>query len=323
MCGFGHEGPDSSHVTMGPTAQALTGLTFLVGLPDRPPAGWTFSYLDHVGGYLGAVAILTGLAAPRPHGRGPVHRRVAARAGDRLVGRDPPRCARQQPTCPAPTGSRRETAGPPARLPRRRLPGSRGRQVDRDLVPHRGAVAGAGRRPWATRRGASEARFATFADRRQHADELDARIEEWTCGPRPLRGHGAAAGAPASRPASCRTPPTAWSATRNSPPGATSRCSETRRLPRCRSKGVPFRMERTPPRHGGRSTAGPPLLGEDTDTVLEELLGLGGRRDRWRCGPRGCSRERRRPRRSAGARARRRVGRVLRPHCSLASGPTS
>src|SRR5579872_316865 len=61
MCGFGHEGPDTAHVTMGPTAQALTGLTFMVGLPERPPAGWSFSYLDHVGGYLGAVAILTGL----------------------------------------------------------------------------------------------------------------------------------------------------------------------------------------------------------------------------------------------------------------------
>ena len=63
MCGFGHSGPDVSHVTMGPTAQALTGLTFMVGLPDRPPAGWSFSYLDHVGGYLGAVAILTGVLA--------------------------------------------------------------------------------------------------------------------------------------------------------------------------------------------------------------------------------------------------------------------
>src|SRR6202020_2838728 len=70
MCGLGPDGPDRSPVTMGPTAQALTGLTFLVGLPDRPPAGWTFSYLDHVGGYLGAVAILTGLFHRRRTGGG-------------------------------------------------------------------------------------------------------------------------------------------------------------------------------------------------------------------------------------------------------------
>jgi crotonobetainyl-CoA:carnitine CoA-transferase CaiB-like acyl-CoA transferase len=55
---------------MGPTAQALTGLTFMVGLPDRPPAGWSFSYLDHVGGYLGAIAILTGLLHHRRTGEG-------------------------------------------------------------------------------------------------------------------------------------------------------------------------------------------------------------------------------------------------------------
>ena len=91
MCGFGHEGPDTRHVTMGPTAQALTGLTFMVGLPDRPPAGWSFSYLDHVGGYLGAVAILAGVIHRRPHRRGPAHRRVAARAGHRPVGGAAPR----------------------------------------------------------------------------------------------------------------------------------------------------------------------------------------------------------------------------------------
>src|SRR5581483_7470218 len=61
MSGFGHRGRDAAHVTLGPTAQALTGLTYLVGLPGRRPAGWSFSYLDHMGGYLGAYAILTAL----------------------------------------------------------------------------------------------------------------------------------------------------------------------------------------------------------------------------------------------------------------------
>src|SRR5260370_16742539 len=70
MCGFGREGRDSHYVTMGPTAQALTGLTFLVGLPDRPPAGWSFSYLDHVGGYLGALAVVQALHHRRTTGAG-------------------------------------------------------------------------------------------------------------------------------------------------------------------------------------------------------------------------------------------------------------
>ena len=42
----------------------------MVGLPDREPAGWSFSYLDHVGGYLGAFAVLTALAHRRATGEG-------------------------------------------------------------------------------------------------------------------------------------------------------------------------------------------------------------------------------------------------------------
>lgn len=59
--GFGHVGRDSSYVTWGPTAQAVSGLTFLSGLPDKPPAGWGYSYLDHSAGYYGAIAMLLGL----------------------------------------------------------------------------------------------------------------------------------------------------------------------------------------------------------------------------------------------------------------------
>src|SRR5581483_7660829 len=70
MCGFGHTGPDADCVTMGPTAQALTGSTAMVGAPGRPPAGWSFSYLDHVGGYLGAFAALHALHHRRQTGEG-------------------------------------------------------------------------------------------------------------------------------------------------------------------------------------------------------------------------------------------------------------
>ncbi len=61
MAGFGQTGRDRRHVTLGPTAQALTGLTYMVGLPGRRSAGWSFSYLDHMGGYLGAFAVLCAL----------------------------------------------------------------------------------------------------------------------------------------------------------------------------------------------------------------------------------------------------------------------
>ena len=40
-------------------------------------------------------------------------------------------------------------------------------------------------------------------------------------------------------------------------------------------EGVPFRMSATPLDTGGAIHRGPPLLGEDTDDVLEEILGMG------------------------------------------------
>ncbi len=61
ISGFGHTGRDKDFVTWGPTAQALSGLTSMSGLPGQPPAGWGYSYLDHNAGYYGANAIMMAL----------------------------------------------------------------------------------------------------------------------------------------------------------------------------------------------------------------------------------------------------------------------
>ncbi|MFN0028235.1 MAG: CaiB/BaiF CoA transferase family protein [Acidimicrobiales bacterium] len=60
-CGFGQVGPYGTFKSWGPIAQAVSGLTFTSGLPDLPPAGWGYSYMDHTGGYYMAMAILAGL----------------------------------------------------------------------------------------------------------------------------------------------------------------------------------------------------------------------------------------------------------------------
>lgn len=60
-CGFGHAGPYTPFKTWGPIVQALSGLTFMSGLPDHEPAGWGFSYMDHTGGQYMAMAILMAL----------------------------------------------------------------------------------------------------------------------------------------------------------------------------------------------------------------------------------------------------------------------
>jgi crotonobetainyl-CoA:carnitine CoA-transferase CaiB-like acyl-CoA transferase len=69
-CGFGHVGPYSAFKTWGPIVQAICGLTFSSGLPDQPPAGWGYSYMDHTGGYYMVMAILLALLHRQRTGEG-------------------------------------------------------------------------------------------------------------------------------------------------------------------------------------------------------------------------------------------------------------
>lgn len=70
ISGFGHYGIDTTYITWGPTAQAVSGSTFMSGLPDQPPAGWGYSYLDHTAGYYGAIALIQGLYHRKRTGQG-------------------------------------------------------------------------------------------------------------------------------------------------------------------------------------------------------------------------------------------------------------
>jgi crotonobetainyl-CoA:carnitine CoA-transferase CaiB-like acyl-CoA transferase len=69
-CGFGHQGPYSSFKTWGPIVQAVSGMTFTSALPDQPPAGWGYSYMDHTGGYYMAMAIMMALIHRQRTGEG-------------------------------------------------------------------------------------------------------------------------------------------------------------------------------------------------------------------------------------------------------------
>ncbi|OBJ66308.1 CaiB/BaiF CoA transferase family protein [Mycobacterium asiaticum] len=69
-CGFGHTGPYRNFKTWGPIVQALSGLTFTAGLPDDEPAGWGFSYMDHVAAYYMTTAILAAVHQRERTGEG-------------------------------------------------------------------------------------------------------------------------------------------------------------------------------------------------------------------------------------------------------------
>lgn len=69
-CGFGATGPYVRFKTFGPIVQACCGLTFNSGLPDLPPAGWGFSYMDHMGANFMALAVLAALVHRNRTGEG-------------------------------------------------------------------------------------------------------------------------------------------------------------------------------------------------------------------------------------------------------------
>ncbi len=71
ISGMGKSGVYDAYLSVGPTAQALSGLTHMSGFPEpMPPAGWGYSYLDHSTGYYGAILVLAALLRRRRTGLG-------------------------------------------------------------------------------------------------------------------------------------------------------------------------------------------------------------------------------------------------------------
>ncbi|HEX2173703.1 MAG TPA: CoA transferase, partial [Dehalococcoidia bacterium] len=70
LAGPGHSGPRRDWVTFGPTIQALTGHTSLIGEPGLPPAGYGFAYVDLMSGSAGALAALAAMEHRRRTGEG-------------------------------------------------------------------------------------------------------------------------------------------------------------------------------------------------------------------------------------------------------------
>ena len=270
MCGYGHVGPDSHYVTMGPTAQALTGLTHLVGLPDREPAGWSFSYLDHVGGYLGAYGVLTALG----------HRRATGEGQHVDVSQLEPATALGGPlvldrSVNGRSSACRISAGEPqgwragGREPRWRDPPA---LVVICVIP---TTTGTGSSPrWITQRGLRhplrDPRRPGGARRRPRSPGRDVdRVARGS-----LRDHGSA---PTRRAFPVGVVQDAADRVERDPQlaarGHFTRLASTEvgELP---LEGVPFTLSATPPDTGRTIHRGPPDLDEDRDDVLRDVLGL-------------------------------------------------
>ena len=272
MSGFGHRGRDRAHVTLGPTAQALTGLTYMLGLPGRRPAGWSFSYLDHMGGYLGAYAILIGLRHRNRTGEGQ-HIDVA----------------QIEPGLPL-TGAIALDRQANGRSYRRAETPPGNRSPEPPMAPH-GAYRCAGDDEWIAiacrddgdwlrlRQAMSEPewarapRFDTIAGRCVHEDELDAGVESFS---REYERYALAdrltrAGVPAAPVQNARDRVERDAQLRARGYFVTMPHSESGAWPLERP---PFRLSESEVHVGGAIRRGPPCLGEDTDAVLGEVLGV-------------------------------------------------
>jgi crotonobetainyl-CoA:carnitine CoA-transferase CaiB-like acyl-CoA transferase len=269
MSGFGHRGRDAAHVTLGPTAQALTGLTHLVGLPGRRPAGWSFSYLDHMGGYLGAYAILAAL-----------HHRYRTGDGQHVD------VSQIEPGIPlaGPAALDRQANGRTYRRPDT-PPGNR--SPEPPMAPH-GAYRCAGDDAWiaiaccddadwrrlrAVAGWEDDPRFATVAGRRAHEDELDRALGAWTATQdrHALADRLAAAGVPAAAVQDARDRVERDPQLHARGYFVPLRHSATGEWPQERP---PFRLSASDVHPGGTIRRGPPCLGEDTAAVLRDVLGM-------------------------------------------------
>ncbi len=192
MSGYGHTGRNNHYTTFGPVAQAVSGLTYLSGLPDAPPAGWGWSYMDDTGGMYGAMCALTGLYHRNKTGRGqhidqsqmvssvplngPALLDVTVNGrGSRRPG-FPPGNRAHWPGTPLLSNYRGPTVAPHNAY--RTHPG--GYNDWCVIVCHsdeewQALVRVMGAPPWA-----GSEKFATVAGRLKHQEELDAQIETWS-----------------------------------------------------------------------------------------------------------------------------------------------
>jgi crotonobetainyl-CoA:carnitine CoA-transferase CaiB-like acyl-CoA transferase len=268
--GFGATGPYRSFKTWGPIVQAVSGLTFTSGLPEREPAGWGFSYMDHTGGSYMAMAILMALYHRARTGEGQWVDMSCTEAGATLNG---------------PATLDWAVNGRPMRRPG--SPHSN-RSEWPPMAPH-GIYPAAGDDSWiaiACRDDADwtalarvvdrpftrDPRFAERAGRLAAQDELDRELTAWTH----ERDASAAARAlvDAGDPASVVARPeeriehdpntSAWGLWPE---------VEHRAIGRVRVDGLPVHLSRT----DWSMTRGAPCLGEHNEQVYGDLLGLPAR----------------------------------------------
>lgn len=273
MSGFGLTGPGRERVSYGPTLQALLGFPFLMRLPGGPPAGWGYSWSDMLGGMTAALATLAALWHRARTGEGQLvdvgqYGNLAALLGPATFA-----LLRGQAVA-APGNASQEGAAVPHGVwrcaadadPAGNLDDDRWLAIavlDDDAWLRLAALLATDGETWAT-----EGALRTLAGRLAARVAIEQRLGTWTRARRAedLEARLQAAGVPAGLVAN----------------GADLACdpqlAERGYFARVATPeggdqtfdGIPFRSSELP----GRIVGPGPLLGEHTDLVLHDLLGL-------------------------------------------------
>ncbi len=264
MSGMGQTGPWRDFVAFGPTVQALSGITYLTSFVPGSPTGLGYSYADHVAGMFAALAVLAALEYRDKTGEGQYidvseYEAMCTLLGpaimDYAVNHSPiiPQGNHPDYALAAPYGCYKCLGD------------------DKWCViavftdeEWQALCKVMGNPPWT-----KEARFSTLWQRKEHIEELNEMLEQWTAQHSPeevmnlLQGVGVAAGVVKDARELAEDPQLA------------ARGFFTEALHPVLGKTVfdstPIRLSRTPAQFGRAA----PLLGQDNRYVYQELLGIG------------------------------------------------
>lgn len=191
--GYGQTGPWTNYAAVGSTTEAGSGLVAVSGYRDGPPVMPDIPYTDYVAAEQAVLAVLLALFRRRRTGRGAYIDLAQTEGQSALIGElllD----AGANHTPARPRGNRQPRMAPHGFFPC----AGRDRWIaiavssDNEWLGLRAAM----REPdWA-----AEARFQTINGRKQHEDELEAKLSTWTSEQEPemlmqhLQAHGVPAG---------------------------------------------------------------------------------------------------------------------------------